>query len=76
MCELKCFALDVDIEKTWDDAFLDKLKACEGLVGVSPDADNDVVHILFHTVNARNEAYKKLKKYGVVVVASTAYVSV
>ena len=76
MAELKCYAIDVPFDMAVNDKFLDALKECDGLVGVSPDADRDVVHALFHTINTRNDAYKKLKKYGAVIVANTAYVDI
>ena len=76
MAELKCYAIDVPFNMAVNDKILDALKECDGLVGVSPDADRDVVHALFHTINTRNDAYKKLKEYGAVIVANTAYVDI
>ena len=76
MGELKCYALDAPFTSAMTDTFIDALKDCDGLIGVNPDSENDVLHILFQSVLSRNAAYKKLKKYGAEMVSAVAYVNI
>lgn len=82
MQELKCYSVDIPMDVVFENAMTEHdeltetMEGCEGLIGVNPDAANNVAHVLFRTIASRNEAYKKLKEYDAVINTRTAYVNV